>query len=190
MRLISFLYGLKVIHLHVKRLLILAEVLCSANKFSDFNLVAVNRFYDVFDWLCLIQVLRLVNFFQELQGCGCQLGHFLRDLLPHLILAPAGLLLGLAELVAQLGLELVGGHDLSLSTLLLLADELSVDAQFKNAGIERDCVFDVLKVLIDVLHALHLADISADPLRILADSVDLLLKPALLCLDPRLDSRG
>ena len=104
MRLVSLLYGLKVIYLHVKRLLILAKALCSANKFSTFYFVALNSFYDVFDWLCLIQVFRLVNLFQEFQGRSCQLGHFLRDLLPHLFLAPAGLLLGLTKLVAQLGL--------------------------------------------------------------------------------------
>ena len=57
MRLIGFLHGLKVINLHVKRFLILAEALCSANQFGALELVAVNLFYDIFDRLCLIQVL-------------------------------------------------------------------------------------------------------------------------------------
>lgn len=189
MRLVSFVYGLKVIYLHVKRLLILTKALFFANKFIAFYFISVNSFYDVFDWLCLIQVFRFVNFFQELQSCGCQLRHFLRDLLPHLVLAPASLLLGLAELVAQLCLKLVGSHDLSLSTLLLLANEFSVDTKLKNTGIKRDCVFDLLKVLIYMLHALYLTDVRADSLWIFADSVDLLLKPALLGLDPRFNCR-
>ena len=81
----------------------------------------------------------------------------------------------------------MGSHNLSFSTLLLLSDEFSVDAQLKNAGIKRYRVFDLLEVLIYMLHALHLADVSADPLWILANSVDLFLKPALLGLDTRLD---
>ena len=63
MRLVGFLHGLKVFHLHVKRFLILAEALCPANQFGALELVAINRFDDIFDRLCLIQVLRSMHLF-------------------------------------------------------------------------------------------------------------------------------
>lgn len=86
--------------------------------------------------------------------------------------------------MAELVLELVGSRDLTLATLLLLAYDFRTNTELEDARIQRDCIFDTLEVLIDILHALDLADVGTDTLWVLADRIDLLLQPDLLHLNP------
>ena len=89
--------------------------------------------------------------------------------------------------MTELGLQLVSSCDLTLATLLVLADDLCVDAQFEDAAVHLDGVFDVLEIDVDILHTLDLSHVGTYTLRVLANSIDLLLEPVLLVLDPILD---
>lgn len=63
-----------------------------------------------------------------------------------------------------------------------------MDAELEDAGVELDAVLDSLEVQIDVFHALDLGYVGTHTLWVLADRIDLLLKPDLLILNPRLHS--
>ena len=115
-------------------------------------------------------------------------GHLGQDLLLHVLLAFVCLLTSLAQLMTEFVLELVRGSDLSLSALLFLANDLGTHAELEDTGIELDGVLDTLEPLVNVLHALDLADVGTDTLWVLADRIDLLLQPALLLLDSVFDS--
>jgi hypothetical protein len=89
--------------------------------------------------------------------------------------------------VAELGLQLVSSCDLTLASLLVLADNLSVDAQFEDAAVHLDGVLDVLEIDVDILHTLNLSYVGTNTLWVLANSIDLLLEPVLLVLNPILN---
>lgn len=141
---------------------------------TDF-LVLLDLLKHDFNALTLVHILVLVNFGDELIGVAEKFGNFLGNLAFDLNFSLVSLLSSFAKLMRELGLQLVCGGDLSLTTLLLFAYDFSVHAQLEDAAVQLDRVLDSLEVLVNAFHALDLAHIGSHALRILTDRIDLLL---------------
>ena len=189
MSLVSGVYALKVVYFHVKCLLVLADALHLAHQLSAFNLVALDSFDHHLNGLSFVKVLSLHNLVREFCCSGHKLGNLLGNLPLHVFLALVSLFTGLTQLVAQFSLEDFSCLDLALTTSFLFTDLASTDAKLEDAAVQLDSVLDPLEVLVDALHALELAHVGPDSLRVFADGVDLLLEPELLGLDSPLDGR-
>lgn len=183
MTLVGLVHSLELIDFHVERLLVLADVPHLAQKLRADFFVLLYLLEHHFGALILIHVLMQPDFLEELVGGLQQFRDLLRDLALDFDLPFICLLASLAELVRKLGLQLVGCSNLPLTALLLLADDLGIYAELKNAAVQLDRVLHALEVLVDALHALNLAHVGSYTLRIFANCIDLLLEPVLLLLD-------
>lgn len=128
MRLLHVDHVFEVINLHVERLLVLHHTLHLLHQRVARLLVLLNPRQHLFDGLVFVEVLGAVELGLERDCFLLQLGDLVKDLLLHVFFALIGLFAGLAELMTELVLQLVGRRDLTLAALLFLSNDLSADA--------------------------------------------------------------